>query len=53
MTQYDQYCPVCARNITPENIEEYEAGEHDSLIYVHDDIVHDDDDIDALSMGVQ
>ena len=47
------YCPICARVIVAENIEEVESGEHDGYLFVHDDIVHDDDDIDALENGVQ
>ncbi len=49
----EKYCPICARVIVAENIEEVESGEHDSYLFVHDDIVHDDDDIDALENGVQ
>lgn len=52
--KYDIYCPICQRSITPSNIAEYEAGEHDGLIYVHDDIVHDEEEMDSLiSYGVQ
>ena len=46
------YCPICGV-IVAENIEEVESGEHDGYLFVHDDIVHDDDDIDALENGVQ
>ena len=49
----EKYCPICARVIVAENIEEVESGEHDGYLFVHDDIVHDDDDIDALANGVQ
>ena len=50
---YDKYCPVCGRNITPSNIAEVESGEHDGLIYVHDDIDHSNEDLTALEVGVQ
>ena len=48
-----KYCPVCGRDITPMNIAEVESGEHDSFIYVHDDIDHSDEDLTALEMGMQ
>lgn len=43
MTANAKYCPFCQRNIEPCNTDEYESGEHDGLIYVHDDVAHDDD----------
>jgi hypothetical protein len=49
----DVYCPICERFIRPENIAEVEFGEHEGFIYVHDDIAHGDDDIEALENGVQ
>ena len=49
----EKYCPICARVIVAENIKKVESGEHDGYLFVHDDIVHDDDDIDALANGVQ
>ena len=49
----EKYCPICARVIVAENIEEVESGEHDGYLFVHNIIVHDDDDIDALENGVQ
>jgi len=48
----DIYCPICQKNIKPINIHEFENGEDDGLIYVHDEIPHDDGDIDALSNGI-
>lgn len=47
------YCPVCARNIEPSNVDEVESGAHHSFVYVHDDVEHDDSDIEALNTGVQ
>jgi len=42
--KYNQYCPFCQREITPSNIKEYESGEDQSLIYIHDEgVPHDDD----------
>lgn len=50
---YAKYCPICGRHLEPVNIWEFETGKADGLIYVHDDIPHGDDDIDALEQGVQ
>ena len=48
-----EYCPVCQRVIIAENKDEVEAGEHDGYIFVHDDIEHSDEDIEALQRGIQ
>ena len=47
------YCPICERYISPENQNEVDSGEHEGFIYVHADISHGDDDIEALENGVQ
>lgn len=47
------YCPICARHIEPEIIGDLDSDDGCSAIYVHDDIVHDDDDLEALENGVQ
>lgn len=46
------YCPVCQRNITASNVSEVEADEHDSYIFVHDAIYHEDGKIEALDNGI-
>jgi len=46
------YCPVCGRNIEANNIDEVESGEHVGYIFVHDDIDHEESDIDALFNGI-
>jgi len=46
------YCPVCARFLEPQNSDEVKSGLHDGLIYVHDDVKHEDNDIQALENGV-
>jgi hypothetical protein len=53
MTEGFQYCPVCGRTIEASNREEVKSGEHEGYLFVHDDIVHDDSDIEALERGVQ
>lgn len=47
------YCPVCEREIKPCNQDEVESGEHESFIYIHDEIPHEDTDIKALSNPIQ
>jgi hypothetical protein len=46
------YCPICQRVIIALNIEEVRSGEHDGYVFVHDDIPHEDSDIDALAAGI-
>lgn len=46
------YWPVCQRVIYAENVEEVKSGEHDGFLYVHDDVPHDDDDLEALENGI-
>ena len=53
MSEHAQYCPVCGRWIEPENADEALNGEHDGFIFVHDDINHSEDDLDALFVGIQ
>ena len=53
LEEYEKYCPICGRVLTASNIEEVRNGEHESYIFVHDDIPHEDGDIEALKQGVQ
>ncbi len=53
MKEGEIYCPICARVIVAENIEDVENGNDDGYLFVHDDIVNDDGDIDALHRGLQ
>ena len=46
------YCPVCERHIAASNAAEVESGEHDGYIFVHDDVSHDDEEIEALKRGI-
>lgn len=46
------YCPICQREIMPSNIEEVRAGTHDGFIYVHDDVAHSDEDVEAIHKGI-
>ena len=47
------YCPICRRGIMPNNVEEVRSGEHDGFLYVHDDVPHSDEDIEAIEKGIQ
>jgi len=44
------YCPICRRNVP---VEVYTDGEYEWTVTIHDDIEHDDDDLEALGMGIQ
>lgn len=46
------YCPICQHTLTAINIDEVASGEHSDYIFVHDNVAHDDDDIDALKNGI-
>jgi hypothetical protein len=47
------YCPICGRTIVAVNIDDVENGDDDGYLFVHDDIVHTDSDLEALHAGVQ
>jgi hypothetical protein len=47
-----KYCPICQRVIIASNAEEVLSGEHEGYVFVHDDIPHEDSDIDALESGL-
>jgi len=49
----EQYCPVCRTVVLACNIEEVESGEHEGYVFVHRNIIHNDDDLMALSVGIQ
>ena len=47
------YCPICGKMLEAVNIEDVENGDDDGYLFVHDDIVHDDTDLEALHAGLQ
>ena len=53
MKEGEIYCPICQRVIVAVNVEDVENGDDDGYLYVHDDIVHTDSDLEALHAGVQ
>lgn len=53
MEKSEIYCPVCGRTIKAINSDEFDRTEHDGYIFVHDEIPHDNSDIDALEYLIQ
>ena len=49
----EQYCPICGRIIIADNISEVESGEHTGYLFIHDDVVHTEEDMEALWRGLQ
>ena len=49
----EQYCPICERVVHAMNKEEVKKGIDIGYIYVHDDIIHTQDEVNALRYGVQ
>lgn len=47
------YCPICQKIIVPINQNEVDDGAHQAFIYLHDDIEHSDEDMEALINGIQ
>jgi len=47
------YCPICERWISAHNKEAVANGDEKCWIYVHENKLHSDDDIEALENGVQ
>ena len=47
------YCPICGRDIIAKNIDEVQTGADEGYIYVHDEIIHEESDLDALFAGIQ
>ena len=46
------YCPICGRDIEASNREEVKLGMDDSYMFVHDDVAHEEIDIEALANGI-
>ena len=42
------YCPKCDSELTATNIEDVVNGEADGYVFVHNDIVHTQADLDAI-----
>lgn len=48
----EEYCPICQRVIVASSIKEFESGEHEGYVFIHDDVPHSDSDIEALAGGI-
>ena len=46
------YCPVCQQVLIASNVIEVERGEHNGYVFVHEDIPHDDENMAAISAGI-
>ena len=46
------YCPICGRIIQAANKNDVDNGIADCYVFVHDDIIHEDNDIEALSNSI-
>ena len=53
MSESEMYCHICQCIIVADNIEEVESGEHEGYLFIHDDIPHEEYDIEALINGIQ
>jgi len=47
------YCPVCGRWLSATNAWDVLSGFADGYVFVHDNIPHSDEDLEALERGVQ
>lgn len=48
MEQDKYYCPICERDIEPTKVDGTDA-----LLWIHDDIEHDESDFEAMDNGIQ
>lgn len=46
------YCPMCGRWLEAINREEVASGEHLWHAFLHDDVPHSDEDLEALEHGI-
>ena len=53
LPEFSRYCPVCQRVLTPIGTNEFRDDGETCLLWVHDDVVHADEDISAFDRGVQ
>lgn len=52
MDESQLYCPVCGRTLIAEGPEEHGLSDDDGLVFVHDDVPHDESDMQALFNGI-
>jgi len=47
------YCPICGRVIYASNEREVWTGEHGGYLFIHDEVPHTNEDMEALEGGIQ
>ena len=47
------YCPICQKHLEPEDLGDITNYQHTGKIYLHEDVEHSDEDMEALSYGIQ
>lgn len=47
-----QYCPLCRRWLEAVNIEDVKKGRANSYVFVHDNVIHEPEDVIALAYGI-
>jgi len=47
------YCPVCQSLLTASNKSEVDRGVHEGYIFVHNNVEHTEEDLQALYRGIQ
>ena len=47
------YCPICEKTIEASNLEDITNFQHTGMIFLHEDVFHSDEDMEALSYGIQ
>jgi len=52
LNPWEIYCPICGRILTASNLNEVDNKEHGGYLFVHDELVHTDCDIEALERGI-
>jgi len=52
LREYEEYCPICQRVIVANNLLAVQTGEQKHYLFIHDDIEHTDEDMEALKYGI-
>lgn len=47
------YCPICQEIIWASNSDDVRAGIVDGFIFVHKNVTHSEEDIEAIIAGIQ
>ena len=52
MKDSEKYCPICNKILIASNVEDVKNGLHDGYIFIHDNKLHEESDIEALQNGI-